>query len=86
MPKLVGLQAPPPNLILSFKIILLGLDGSFGPSFVCENNFSEDTLAGVGGKNSRGLVAIYSAKSVWGIKSTFFMGCFLGNWLLGLSH
>ena len=54
MPKLVGLQAPPPNLNLSFKIIVLGLDGSFGHSFVCENNFREDTLAGVGAKTPAG--------------------------------
>ena len=37
-----------------------------GPTVGAENNFLSDTTGGVGGKNSRGLVASYPALTFFG--------------------
>ena len=62
---LVCLTAPPPHLNLPFKIMILYFNKDFGPpngpTVGRENNFLEDTTRGVGGKNSRALVASYPA-------------------------
>ena len=62
---LVCLTATPLHLFLSFKIMLLYLNGDFGPPFGPTvgwgSNFPEDTTRVCGGKNSTTSVVSYLA-------------------------